>query len=173
MAISLNDHENRIKNFEAKLPDISNRITNLEKSNMSITRYDAGAIYEIHFPSHSTSYIDVTSYLNMNLKNDDYISGEVRFHAPRYSQLTNDLQTMIISLKNQPISYELKQGTTHTFGFKIENNKIYMKYYNSRGSAYYIGLRGFLIKLGSNNLYYKLLDRVSSLFSEVISCLSA
>lgn len=113
MAISLNDHENRIKSFEGKLPGIENRINSLAAS--------AKSWQVVNFREYVGDYqeIDITDKYGIKLKSNSMvtyhiiteISGGTRKY---YFNITGDFFHNI-GHSSQPC------------GLKRSGNRIYIK----------------------------------------------
>ena len=99
MAISLNDHENRIKSFEGKLPDIENRIDNLVSSAKSweiVTLYRSGSSYPFDSKYSGWNYIVLVAHTSSEENrnpaktrnsNDNYNSHS---HSTKWSSSQNN-----------------------------------------------------------------------------------
>lgn len=176
MAISLNDHENRIKNFEAKLPDISNRITNLENNpKSSVTRIDAATLGQMTFSSNPSS-INISSKIS-GLTSTSYVSYSnirVDLHANFWYGYKSGLPDLGLTRSgSKSFTYgDLTSNTPTSFGINVNNGSFSLSVGNANfGRPIYCRMTGAIYVVNANNLYYKLLDRVSSLYKEVVSWL--
>ena len=164
MAISLNDHENRIKDVEVKLPDIENKLNDITQS----------GYYEIKSYSmrgYGSITVD-TKYTNWDYQVCGW-DGAIAGDGYDYHKGQGNMQFSKSRIRISTYETQASSGARPVIAISKSGNVMKI----SQGSGYPIKgsytVTFIFLKPTANNLYYKLLDRVSSLFSEVISCLSA
>ena len=166
MAISLNDHENRIKDVEVKLPDIENKLNDITQS----------GYYEIKSYSmrgYGSITVD-TKYTNWDYQICGW-NGAIAGDGREYREGSGNMQFSKSRIRISAEGIQMSSGSRPVIDISKSGNV--MKISQASGSYYPITgsytVTFIFLKPTANSLYYKLLDRVSSLFSEVISCLSA
>lgn len=139
MAISLNDHENRIKSFEGKLPDIEKRLNEISANNKDIFIYKLNG-YVPKVEIWNTEYIpDIPSKYVM-CRMDLYVTGPYWGYHEKI-----DCRFMTVN-KDQTFGVEWirygSNGTTNTIsGISRNSNGFGI----STGSQSRLGLYGYLI----------------------------
>lgn len=163
MSISLNDHEQRIKNIDDQIPVINNKISSLEQNKPSVVTktFKTSAV---RVPEYQWG--DVTSQVGYNFTANTWLSGSLTIYESGL-----DFEWINIPLTKQPYEVTTISNNTLTRKIKIANNRVYIYYTNKNYSAKTCGLRG-TFKCIELNTYY-VFSKISSLFKEVISCLLA
>lgn len=150
MSISLNDHEQRIKNIDGQLPSINDRIGKLETSQSKIYKFDLKSIPKLYYDRNSR--VNLSGYLPFTITSNMFIANsDINIYSHDYGRVAAKFSPG--PLKKQP--YSLKSSVMNTSAgdhycyMTVSDNKLYMQ--NGHGGDYSF-TSGYLYFIESDKL---------------------
>ena len=174
MSISLNDHEQRIKDVELKIPNISDRITELENVG-GVVKFDSSQIKGLSLYGEG-QWKDITSMIPYKFTSNTLVSikGSIRYAISGAWRPSTDCSNGMTKVEFQT-SVHINRSAANFEGY------IYIKASSSGISIGVTDLRSagnvdmqftgiwYFIEDKAKNLYYKFLDKCNTFIEKLIN----